>query len=567
MRRITEYGFTASELDRAKANLMRSMEQAYRERDNINSESFADEYVRAFLEDEAIPGISYERALYERLLPGIELDEINELADAYLQDRNRVVMVSAVESPDLEPVREEDLRAALDRASRVAVVPYQDTVVASELLSSPPVPGRIVAERELDAEGVLEWTLSNNARVLLMPTDYRADQIVFSAFSPGGTSTVDLERFRSAQYATVFTEQMGYGDFSAADLERLLAGKALSVTPYIDTYDEGFSGSASVEDLETMLQLLYVKMTRPRRDVPTFDALKRQFSTVVANQENQPRFQFTRRFQELYSENNPRTLPLDPSGVESITLDGVLDAYETRFSDASDFTFVFVGTIDPGMLRPLVERYVASLPGPGYDAGWRDVGIRRPDGVVSDTVRAGIEPISEVVVAFHGPYEFSQEDNYAIRSLERMLSIRMQEVIREDESGTYGVGVQSQFTRIPDERYTILVTFRADPARIEELTQRVFDVIAEVRDTVPDESYVQRIRETQEASFREQLTNNQFWLSQLQYAVENDRPVAAIRGYLDLVEGLTAEHITEAADRYLDLDRYIQVTLVPSEEE
>ena len=169
-------------------------------------------------------------------------------------------------------------------------------------------------------------------------------------------------------------------------------------------------------------------------------------------------------------------------------------------------------------------------------------------------------------MAYHGPYEFSQENNYAIRAVERMLSIRMQEVIREDESGTYGVGVQAQFTRIPEERYTILVTFRSDPARISELTERVFDVVDEVRTTIPEESYVERIQETQSASFREQLTNNQFWLSQVEYAVQNDRPMAAIRRYLDLVADLTAEDVRESARTYLDPQRYVQVTLLPAEE-
>lgn len=565
VRRVTEHGFTATELERAKQNRLRSIEQAYRERSNINSENFADEYVRAFLEDEAIPGIAYERDLTEELLPTISLENVNDVALSYLDEENRVVMVSAIESDDLPAVRESDLRAAFERGQALAVEPYEDAIVTSELLGVLPEPGRVERETTLDAEGVLDWRLSNGARVLVLPTDYREDQIVFSAFSPGGTSRVDDERFRSAQYATTFTEQMGYGEFSPSDLQRVLAGKAVSVSPYIDTYEEGFSGSASVEDLETMLQLLHLKMTAPRRDENTFDALKRQFSAVIANQENQPQFQFRSRFQELYSDGHPRTLPLDADALEEIELDRLLAAYADRFGDASDFTFLFVGTIDPAALRPLAERYLATLPADGSDPGWRDVGIDRPEGVVSDTVRAGIEPVSEVIVAFHGGYDFSQDTNYAIRTVERMLSIRMQEVIREDESGTYGVGVQAQFTRVPEERYTILVTFRSSPERIEELTGRVFDVIREVRDEVPDVSYVERIRETQQASFREQLTNNQFWLSQVQYAVKNDRPMAAIRRYLDLVEALEPADLRDAARRYLDLDTYVEVTLMPAE--
>ncbi len=563
MRRVIEHGFTPAELDRAKRNALRSMEQAYRERDNINSERFADEYVRAFLQDEAIPGIPYERTLYEQLLPTIDLEDLNELASTYLAEENRVVSVSAVESEDLEPVTEDELRLAFEQAEAIAVEPYEERAVSTEILGALPAPGEIVSETTLDAEGVIDWRLSNGARVLVLPTDYRADQVVFSAFSPGGTSRVDLDDFRSAQYATVFTEQMGYGDFSFSDLQQVLAGKALSISPYIDTYEEGLSGSASVEDLESAMQLLHLKMTAPRRDEETFNALRRQFQAAIANQESQPQFQFSRLFQDLYSQGNPRALPIDAAGIESMSLDSVLAAYTDRFSDASDFTFVFVGTVEPGELRRLAEQYIATLPGTGDDPGWRDVGIERPEGIVRDVVRAGIEPVSEVVVAIHGDYDFSQENNYAIRALERMVSIRMQEVIREDESGTYGVGVQAQFTRIPEERYTILVTFRSDPARIDELTDRVFDVLEEIRSTTPGPDYVERIQETQSASFREQLTNNQFWASQLAYAIRNDRPISAIRRYLELVDALTESDIRAAAQRYLDLETYVQATLLP----
>ncbi|HKJ86276.1 MAG TPA: pitrilysin family protein, partial [Spirochaetia bacterium] len=214
MRRVIEHGFTPAELDRAKLNALRSMEQAYRERDNINSERFADEYVRAFLQDEAIPGIPYERSLYEALLPTISLEDLNEIAANYLSEENRVVSVSAVESDELEPVTVAELEGAFERAQAITVEPYEERIVSSELLGTLPPTGEIVSETTLDAEGVLDWRLGNGARVLVLPTEYRADQIVFSAFSPGGTSRSDLNDFRSAQYATVFTEQMGYGDLS-----------------------------------------------------------------------------------------------------------------------------------------------------------------------------------------------------------------------------------------------------------------------------------------------------------------------------------------------------------------
>ncbi|MFW6252737.1 MAG: M16 family metallopeptidase [bacterium] len=566
-RRINEHGFTETELDRAKRNALRSIEQTYRERENLHSRSFADEYVRAYLENEAIPGIPAERELYEELLPDITLAELNELAETYLQEENRVVMVSAIESDELSDVTEQELREVFEQAQLVDVEPYVDRAVADRILPVVPAPGEVVSERDLALDGAYSWTMSNGAEVIVYPTEHRSDQVLMSAFSPGGSSTVAMDRFRSAQYATTFTEQMGYGDFSPPDLERALAGRALSVTPFIDSYEEGLSGSSSVEDLETMLQLLHLKMTTPRRDEATFAALQNQFRAAIANQTNQPAFQFSRRFQELYNDGNPRALPIASEGIDSISIDDVLDIYSERFGDASDFTFVFVGNIDLARFRQMTERYIASLPGLDTDPGWRNVGIDRPESTVTDTVRSGIEPIAEVAIAFYGDYEFSQQNNYRIRALERMLSIRMQEEIREDESGTYGVGVQAVFDQVPEERYGMLITFRADPERIEELTDSVFGVIDELRTTVPDRNYVERIQETQRATFEEGLTSNQFWLGQIEYAARNGRELDSIEQYLDLVDSLQARDITEAAQQLLDNDRFVQVTLLPAEAE
>ena len=564
MRRVLEYGFTETELERARQNRMRFIEQIYRERDNTDSDIFAEEYIRAFLEGEAFPGIAYERDLHEQLLPEISLEEVNELARTYLDDTNRVVMVSSIDSPDLPRVTEDDLRSAFARAMEVDLDAYTDVVVDSQLLQSIPAPGSIVGREDLDDLGAYVWQLSNGARVILLPTHYKEDEILFAAWSDGGSSVASDAQYRSAQYSTAFVEQMGYGELSPPDLERVLAGTTANVSPDIGSLFEALSGSASAEDVELLMQLIHLKMTAPRRDEDAFNALKHQFLALVANQEAQPQYQFQRLLQSRYSNGHLRTMPIDTEGVESIDIDDVLSVYEDRFGDASDFTFLFVGNLDPGILAPLVESYLASLPSTRRHDGWVDRHITRPDGIVVDSVDAGLDPVSRVAVVFHGPYEFSQDNNYQIRALERLLEIRMQEVIREDESGTYGVGVQAQFVREPDPRYSILITFSADPDRVDQLTASLFDVVDEIRTTVPSQDYVQRITETQRANFEEGLTSNEFWLGQVEYALQNDRPLSAIMRYLDLVDALDGEALREAARTYLDTDRYVQVTLYPA---
>ena len=564
-RRVVEHGFTETEFERATLDRLRAIEQAYRERDNTNSAALADEYVRAYLEGEAIPGIAYERDLHQELLPEISLEEVNALAAAYLSEGNRVVLVSAIESEELPAITEAELRDTFRMAMDVPVDPYEDRMVSSELLGMLPSAGRVVSERSLGAEEIVEWTLSNGVRVVFKPTDYRSDQVVFTAFSPGGTSLADDSAYRSAQYATTFVEQMGYGEFAPPDLQRLLAGKAVTASPYISSADEGITGAASAEDLELLFQLIHLKLTSPREDPDAFAALKRQFSAVIANQSARPQYQFSRLIAERFSLGHPRAMPIDASGVESITLADVLATYNERFGDFSDFTFVFAGNLQEVEFRALVERYLASLPSRGRAESARDTGIERPSGIVVDSVRSGIDPVSQAAVFLHGTYEFSQSNNLAIRTVERALDIRMQEVLREEESGTYGVGVQVEFSRVPRERYTVVITFRADPDRVDELTGRLFDVIRELRGTELDAAYVQRIQETLRSSFVEGLTSNQFWLGQIEFALKHDREMSDIRRYLDLVDAVTAGSIREAARRYIAADQYVQITLYPEQ--
>ncbi len=566
-RRVREFGFTENELARARDSLLRNIEQIYRERDNINSAAFADEYVRAFLEDEAIPGIPFERELTQRLVPEISLEELNALADDFLSPDNRVVVVSALEREGLAPVVQADLEATIESALNAELAPPEDRERVTTLLAALPQSGNAGEAEMLDAEDVMVFELSNGARVVYQQTEHRADQVQFSAFSPGGTSVVPDAQYWPAVYATIFTEQMGYGTRAARDIEEALAGRAVGVQPYIAADREGFTGSASAEDLSVLMELVHLKMSGARPDEAAFNALRQQLVAFVQTQEAQPQFQLSRAYQEALSAGHPRTMPLTQEALPSVTLEAVTEIYNQRFANASDFTFLFVGTIDPAELISLSEQYLASLPESGDAESVADVGIRYAEEPVTSEIRAGIEPVSQVIVTWHGDYDFSQANNYAIRAVERMLSIRLQEVIREDEGGTYGVGVQAEFRQQPQGRYEILTTFRADPNRVAELTERLYEVAEALRTELFDESYIQRIQEVQRTDFESGLTSNQFWIEQIEFALRAGRPMSAIRDYLDLVNALDPESLREAARTYLSPDRVVQVTLLPEEDD
>lgn len=564
--RVREHGVAPSELERAKRELETSYRNAYNERSKSRSGSFAREYARHFLEDEATPGIEFEYRLVEAMLPEITREEVRAVAEEYLGSRNRVVTVSAPETEEAAIPDEQELLEVLEGARLAELSPYEATVTDEPLLAELPEPGTITEETVREEIGVTEWRLSNGARVILKPTDFKNDEIRFGAFSPGGTSLATDEAYRSAAQAASIISEAGIDGFTRAELDKLLAGRTVSVTPYIGELNEGFEGSASRRDLETLFQLVHLYFTEPRKDPQAFRAFMRRLRTRVENRRAQPENVFFDRLREVLAQGDARRQALTVEELEEITLDTAFEFYTERFADASDFTFFLVGSFEPSLVRPFVERYLAGLPAEDRQESWRDVGIERPTGIVEETVEKGIEQRSRVSLVFHGPYDWSREENHVLRSLGEAVQTRLREVIREEEGGTYGIGVWASPNRYPDEEYLVHITFGTDPARADELANRVLSVLEEIRSNGFEPSYAQRVRTTQSEEFEKDIRTNGYWMSTLQGLYYHDLDPARIQEYPKLIERIDAELLTEAANRYLNQDSYIELILLPGDE-
>ena len=566
-RRVQEFGFTKSELDRARLESLRRIERAYTERDNAESDSYMQEYTRHFLEAEAAPGIENEYELYNRFIPEITVAAVNAVADSYLADSNRVIVVSAVEKDGLEPVDEAELSAALEETEREIVTAYVDEVSDLPLLADMPTKGDISSRTYHEDVDVTEWGLSNGARVFLKPTDFKNDEIRFTVFSHGGTSLYDETDYLSATYAASLVMESGLGEFSATALQKKLAGQTVSVSPFVSSTEEGLRGMSSVGDAETLFQLMYGYFTSPREDREAYTNLIRSLETVAQNRESQPGRVFSERIQELLSSGHYTSEPLTVERIARIDFDKAMEIYSERFADAGDFTFVFVGNITPAALEPFLEDYIAALPSSGQTETWRDLGIERPLGVVEDEVQAGIEPQRQVVIIFHGEYQWSRTNNHMLLSLADALRIRLREVLRENESGTYGVGVRPGYSRYPRERYTMQIYFGASPERAEDLADLAMATISEFREHAPEEAYLTKVKATQQESFELDIKENNYWVNGIKNALVHGRELSSILTYPELIDALEAEDISDTARRYLDEGRYIRVILYPETQE
>ena len=360
--RVTRYGFTATELERQKVNVLRSYERNMAERENRVSASRADEYVRNFLQQETLPSAEDEYALHQRLLPTITLDEINKLAREWFPDSNRIVILTAPDKPGLVLPDEARLKKVLRDAEEKDLTAYVDTAAAATLLDAAPAGGTIARTAAKEALGITEWELSNGVKVVLKPTTFKEDEILFTATSPGGTSLASDQDYIPASTATQLVTAGGVGKLNVTDFRKVMTGKIASANPFIRELDEGLNGSSSRKDLETMFQLIYLRFTQPRADAAAVAAQAAQMKTILANQTSTPNFVFGDAINTTLYQNHPRRRSPTLATVDQWNLDKSLAFYKDRFADASDFTFVFVGSFDLPAMKPLVERYLGGLP-------------------------------------------------------------------------------------------------------------------------------------------------------------------------------------------------------------
>ena len=565
--RVVQNGFTETELEREKTNTRRGYERLLAERENQESGALANRYIQVFLQGDAYPGIETQMELVDAFLPGITLEDTNGIAQAWLAEQGRVVLASAPEKEGLETPTEDDLLGVFAAVGGRTIEAYEDADADAPLLPVLPEGSPVVAEEALEEVGVTIWTLDNGVRVVLKPTDFKDDEILFSATSPGGTSLVPDDLLRKVAFALDVVGRSGVGEFDPTALGKKLAGKAVRVSPSVGSLSEGLGGSASPRDAETAFQLVYLYFTAPRRDETMFEAMKAQQLAFLANAGANPNSVFSDTISATMSQGHPRVPRLAqlPGMIEEADLDAAYDLYRDRFADASDFTFYFAGAFDLATIRPLVERYLGALPDLGRTESWRDVGIDPPAGAIEKVVHKGLEPQSRTQIIYSGEAEYSREDANAISAMADILDIELREVLREDLGGTYGVGVGGSLSYRPDEEYSFSISFGSDPERAEELSAAVFEEIERLKAEGPDPETVDNVRETQRRTKETNLEENRYWLSQLAAFERAGRDLNAIPSY-EWIESWTAEQVRQAAIRYLRTDRYARFVLLPEQE-
>lgn len=560
--RARRFGFTQTELEREKAEQMKWIEKTYNDRENISSRRLVNQYINHFLLEEPVPGIENDYALYKMLLPDISLDEVNAAVPETYTRGNNVFMINAPEKEGVSIPDDQEILVLSDDVATMDITPYVDNVSDEPLIANTLANGTIIQDTVYDNVGIKEWTLSNGVKVQFKVTDFKNDEILFSAQSPGGHSLTSDSNFLSAAYATAIITSSGLAQFDVNTFKKKMSGKVVSVRPWISNLQEGLSGNTRPEDLETLMQIIYLYFTQPRADSVGFNAFLQLQRGVLENRSASPEAAYRDTLNVTLANYHSRRRPMTIKRLQEINLDSAFSFYVDRFRDASDFTFFFVGAIDTAVFRPLVEYYLGSLPAFSRRETWRDIGVRTPENTVKKAIYRGVEPKSLTTISFSAPFDWTPYNEFILKSSVQAMRIKLREVLREDQSGTYGVRLSAGATHYPIEQAQLTISFGADPDRIDTLTTIVFDQIDSLKQFGLSDKYVKKVREILRRERETNLRKNRFWLGTMRSFTFHGRDYSDFDDYDEWIAGFSSDHIRETVNA-LFTDRYVRVTLYP----
>lgn len=562
MERMKQFGFTPGEFERAKANYFRGLESRYMDRDKRRNREIVYPIIGNFLINNPNPGIEFEYDFAKEVIPTITLEEINAEAGKYVTEKNVIVTVTGPEKSDVSMPSENEIKDVLASYKSTKVEAYVDNLSGKKLLEKLPAAGKVTTSAQNKVCGTTEWTLSNGMKVILKPTDFKEDEIIINGFSEGGSSLLKQEDVMSGSFLGSVVSQMGVGDFSLTDLTKLLAGKKASVYFGLSEIAEDINGYTSPKDLETTLQLVHLYFTKPRWNDNEFKTYMDRQKTYYQNADAEPRKAFYDTISVLMNNHSPRALPVNIRTLEKVSLDRIKSIYSDRFSDPGNFTFVFAGKINPEEVKPLIEKYLASLPTVKRNEKCINREMMPPKGkVVNDFKKEIKTPRTSVYVALSGKCNFTFDDRLKWSAINHILNLRYTETIREEQGGTYGVGVSANVTRLPRESFVLRINFDTDPLKADRLKDIVYKELKEIVDNGPKEVDLNKAKEFFIKKQQENLKENSWWIANLYTYYFNG--VDQITDYDKAVNNLTTKSVQEYAKKVLTQENVVEVVMRP----
>ncbi|MET4142856.1 insulinase family protein [Pedobacter sp. UYP1] len=563
LRRMEEQGFTKGELERVKKAYQFQMDEALREKDKTASELLIKPYLQHFLTGNAAPGINKEAELTKELLSEVTLNEINELMKEYMkvEDRDIIAKSSAYNKAFLPD--EATLQKWLENVYTQSLPPMEADELELPLLKKEPIPGKISTVEEIKQAGIQKISLSNGMTVLLKKTDFQNDQILFKGIAEGGTSLAGDADYESALNAANIVAAAGAGNYDALQLDKFMTGRKVQLSPFISDQYQGFNGSTTKEDLPAALELLYAYFTEPRKDEESYQTLLGRAKEQLINKEDNRNQVFMDTVNLVLGNYHLRKKPQNISRLAAIKLDRAYEIYKERFANAAAFTFLFVGNIEAGKVKPLLEKYLGSLPSKGSVEPAKDLGINIPAGRIAKTVYKGTEQKSSVILAYSGDFDYNFENTIKMSAIADALKISLIQRLRDQEGGTYTPNVQLSLSKYPKRRFAMIVSFDCAPKNAEKLTASVQDELNKMRTSGPSLENLQKFKAARKAGLETGAKNNEFWVDYLASQLMNKEPLTQLYDYDAALNGISTKSVQEAAAKYIQDKNYVKLVLMP----
>lgn len=559
MLRAQRNGFTASEYERAKADYLTHVESAYNDRAKIKSQQFCKEYVRHFIDNEPIPGIENEYMLANQLAPNIPVEVVNSVMSQLVSDHNLAVMCQLPDKDGVTYPTEAEMLAALKAVEAEDIAAYADEASDEPLMAELPVPGKVVKTQDAKF-GYKKLTLSNGATVYIKSTDFKADEILMTVTSEGGTSLYSASEAVTLGEAGDIYDLGGLGNFSSTGLRKALAGKKVRVNPQIGLYSEGFSGASTPKDFETMLQILNLYFTSPRMDEDAFQSYISRSKSTLANQELSPMTAFRDTLVSVLYRNNPRALRVKAEDMDRIDYSRAMKIASERFANAADFSFIFTGSIDEATMIPMIEQYIGSLPSGGRKEKRRNVGMNVTKGEIENVFEKEMEVAKATsFMVESGKMKNDLKSNMTLDFVSQILNIIYTEEIREKEGGTYGVQVGAQISSFPKPNALLQIVYETDPDKCAYLNGRIMDILKDFAANGPSEENVAKIREYKTKKHLENLKENSYYANLLENWLETGKDYFA--DYDAILAGITAEDVRAALAGLLRQGNHISIVM------
>ncbi|MCX6268296.1 MAG: insulinase family protein [Bacteroidetes bacterium] len=562
--RVKRFGFTATELDRQKEEIMSQYEKAAKEFDKTESRNFCSEYVSNYLSEDAIPGAQKQFKYLKNILPEIKITDLNDLAKQWVTDNNLGLVVMAPEKAGVEVPTQDEILTIIKDSKTKELTAYVDNFREEPLIQGQLQPGKIIDSKDNKEVGFTELTLSNGVTVVLKPTNFKNDEILISAYSPGGNSLVPDNEFMSANYATQIIDQSGAGNFDNIELEKKLKGKNIEISPYIEDVKEGFKGNSTPKDFETMLQLVNLYFTQPRKDTTAFKAFMSQMENQMKFMKSNPVMTFyDTLFKVVYPGYKRLVIFPTPAQLGEVNLDQALSIYKDRFADAGDFRFFLAGNFSIDSISPLIAKYLGSLPSLNRNETWKNTAPKPAEGITNLTVYKGTDPQSMVGLVMPEKFIWNENNVLCMNMIKEVISIKLIEVIREKMSGVYSPQVMLNLDQFPAPTVQLMVMFGCSPKTTDKLTKAVFGEINKIRKSGPTEVDLNKAKEAMLRARETDLEKNEFWLRKIESMYFNRDSPHNISTFTERVNAVTIENMKTAATRFLDPKHYIRVVLMP----